>query len=260
MSKAGRQLIKKIMLGCLGVAMFLGIWQLLMTVGIISQRTMSTPEQVLKTFLVKLSSPDPDGATVQEHFWSSLKLAMAGFFSAILVGIPMGLVMGYYRTARRLLNPVFEIIRPIPPIAWIPIVILFLGIGMPAKVFIVFMAAFVPCVINSYTGVKQTNPVYIQAAKTMGAGHWRIFTRVCIPSAVPMVFTGIRISLGSSWSTLVAAEMLASTNGLGYMIQMGRTMIRPDTIVVGMLVIGCTGALMSILLGRVEQHIAPWRD
>ncbi|MCI8852267.1 MAG: ABC transporter permease [Lachnospiraceae bacterium] len=260
MSKAGRQLIKKILLGCLGVAMFLGIWQLLMTVGIISQRTMSTPGQVMETFLVKLSSPDPDGATVQEHFWSSLKLAMAGFFSAILVGIPMGLVMGYYRTARRLLNPVFEIIRPIPPIAWIPIVILFLGIGMPAKVFIVFMAAFVPCVINSYTGVKQTNPVYIQAAKTMGAGHWRIFTRVCIPSAVPMVFTGIRISLGSSWSTLVAAEMLASTNGLGYMIQMGRTMIRPDTIVVGMLVIGCTGALMSILLGRVEQHIAPWRD
>ncbi|MCI8417163.1 MAG: ABC transporter permease [Lachnospiraceae bacterium] len=259
MKKSGKHWGGKILLGCVGLGLFLSLWQLLMATGVISERTMSTPWQVLQTFLEKLSSRDPDGATVQEHFLSSFQLAMAGFFTAMAVGIPMGLVMGYFRTARRFLNPIFEIVRPIPPIAWIPIVILFLGIGMPAKVFIVFVAAFVPCVINSYTGVKLTNPVYIQAAKTMGAGHLRIFTKVCIPSAIPMVFTGIRISLGASWSTLVAAEMLASTNGLGYMIQMGRAIIRPDIIVVGMLVIGCTGALMSFVLGCVERHIAPWR-
>lgn len=259
MENIGRNLGKRILLGCIGVGIFLGVWQLLMSVGMISGRTMSTPKQVLDTFIMKLYSTEPDGATVQEHFWSSLKLAMTGFLTALIVGIPMGLVMGYFKAARGFLNPIFEIVRPIPPIAWIPIVILFLGIGMPAKVFIVFVAAFVPCVINSYTGVKLTNPAYINVAKTMGASHFRIFTRICIPSALPMIFTGVRISLGSSWSTLVAAEMLASTNGLGYMIQMGRTIIRPDIILVGMLVIGCTGAIMSFVLGKIERHIAPWR-
>lgn len=252
-------ILKKVLLGCLGILLFLGLWQLLMTLGLISTRTMSTPAQVLETFLLKLQQAEPDGATVQEHFLSSFRLAMIGFVTAIVVGVPMGLLMGYFKAAHLLLSPMFEVIRPIPPIAWIPIVILFLGIGMPAKVFIVFVAAFVPCVINSYTGVKLTNPVYINVARTMGASHWRIFTKVCIPSALPMVFTGIRVSLGSSWSTLVAAEMLASTNGLGYMIQMGRTIIRPDIILVGMLVIGCTGALMSFGLGLLEKHIASWR-
>lgn len=259
MENTSKNLWKKILFGCIGVGIFLGVWQLLMSIGVISERTMSTPKQVLDTFIMKLQSSDPDGATVQEHFWSSLKLAMTGFFAAVVVGIPMGLIMGYFKAARGFLNPIFEIVRPIPPIAWIPIVILFLGIGMPAKVFIVFVAAFVPCVINSYTGVKLTNPTYINVAKTMGASNFRIFTKICIPSAVPMIFTGIRISLGSSWSTLVAAEMLASTNGLGYMIQMGRTIIRPDIILVGMLVIGCTGAMMSFVLGQIEKHIAPWR-
>ena len=259
MKSGKKKLIRKILLGCVGVGIFLGVWQLLMSMGVISERTMSTPGQVLETFIYKLRSADPDGATLQEHFLSSFKLAMIGFITAMVIGIPMGLVMGYFKASRLLLNPMFEVIRPIPPIAWIPIVILFLGIGMPAKVFIVFVAAFVPCVINSYTGVKLTNPVYINGAKTMGAGHVRIFTKIWIPSAIPMVFTGIRLSLGASWSTLVAAEMLASTNGLGYMIQMGRTIIRPDIIVVGMLVIGCTGALLSFVLGRIERHIAPWR-
>lgn len=259
MENTGRSLGNRILLGCIGVGIFLGVWQLLMSAGVISDRTMSTPKQVLDTFITKLHSAEPDGATVQEHFWSSLKLAMAGFLTAVVVGIPMGLIMGYFKAARNFLKPIFEIVRPIPPIAWIPIVILFLGIGMPAKVFIVFVAAFVPCVINSYTGVKLTNPTYINVAKTMGASHFRIFTRICIPSALPMVFTGVRISLGSSWSTLVAAEMLASTNGLGYMIQMGRTIIRPDIILVGMLVIGCTGAMMSFALGKLEKYIAPWR-
>jgi NitT/TauT family transport system permease protein len=101
--------------------------------------------------------------------------------------------------------------------------------------------------------------VLINCAKTFGASEWQIFTKVCVPSSMNMVFAGIRISLGNSWSTLVAAEMLASIRGLGYMIQMGRTLIRPDIIIVGMLTIGCTGALMGWILGLFEKKIAPWR-
>ncbi len=158
-----------------------------------------------------------------------------------------------------LLNPLFEIIRPIPPIAWIPIVILTMGIGMSAKVFIIFVAAFVPNVINSYLGIRLTDATLINVAKTFGASDWKIFTTVCIPSSMNMVFTGIRLSLNASWTTLVAAEMLASIRGLGYMIQMGRTIIRPDIIIVGMFTIGLTGAMLNGILGLFEKKVAPWR-
>ena len=115
------------------------------------------------------------------------------------------------------------------------------GIGTTAKSYIIFLAAFVPCVINSYTGVKLTNPVLINVAKTCGASKWEIFVKVCVPSSLPLVFTGMRIALGNAWSTLVAAELLASISGLGYMIQQGRSLVRPDIIIVGMMTIGLQG-------------------
>ena len=217
------------------------------------------PIVVVHTFLVKFIESTPDGATLPEHFITSLELALTGFISALALGTPLGLCMGWYRGVDRFARPLFELMRPVPPIAWIPLSILWLGVGVVAKAFIIFVAAFVPCVINSYTGVKMTNPVLINVAKTCGASSWQIFRRVCLPHAIPLVFAGFRVSLGSAWSTLVAAELLAATSGLGYMIQMGRTMIRPDIIIVGMLTIGLTGAVMSAALNAVERHLAPWR-
>ena len=130
---------------------------------------------------------------------------------------------------------------------------------MSAKMFIIFVAAFVPCVINSYLGIRLTDQVRINVAKTFGASDWEIFTTVCIPSSMNMVFTGVRLSLNASWTTLCAAEMLAATRGLGYMIQLGRTLIRPDIIIVGMFTIGFTGALLNKVLGMFEKKVAPWR-
>ena len=248
-----------VILSVVGLVLFFGLWEIAVRTGIISERTMCSPSTALKTLITKFYESRPDGATVQEHFLTSLKLSLTGFVTAVIVGVPLGLFMGYFKTFDRILMPLFEIIRPIPPIAWIPIVILTLGIGMPAKVFIIFIAAFVPCVINSYLGIKLTSVTLINVAKTSGASNWDIFVKVCIPSSLSMVFAGIRISLGSSWSTLVAAEMLASVQGLGYMIQMGRTLIRPDIIIVGMVTIGMTGALMGLLLSLLEKKVAPWR-
>ena len=130
---------------------------------------------------------------------------------------------------------------------------------LSAKMFIIFVAAFVPCVINSYLGIRLTDQVRINVAKTFGASDWEIFTTVCIPSSMNMVFTGVRLSLNASWTTLCAAEMLAATRGLGYMIQLGRTLIRPDIIIVGMFTIGFTGALLNKVLGMFEKKVAPWR-
>ncbi len=158
-----------------------------------------------------------------------------------------------------LVRPIFDAIRPIPPIAWIPIAILWLGIGMPAKAFIIFLAAFVPCVINSYTGIRLTNPVLIRVAEIYGASNFETFRKIGVPSAIPMIFTGMKLSLNAAWTTLVAAELLAASVGLGFMIQQGRRLARPDVIIVGMLTIGLLGALMSWILTRIEARFASSR-
>lgn len=250
---------KYLLLSVIGLVVFFGLWEISVRCGWVSDRTLSPPSEVVKTFFYKLTNVNPDGSTLPQHFLQSLKLALCSFSLAVIIGVPLGWVMGYYKVASFLLNPLFEIIRPIPPIAWIPIVILTMGIGMSAKVFIIFVAAFVPCVINSYLGIRLTNQVLMNVAKTFGASDWKIFTTVCIPSSMNMVFTGIRLSLNASWTTLVAAEMLAATRGLGYMIQLGRTLIRPDIIIVGMFSIGLTGALLNKILGLFEKKVAPWR-
>ena len=243
--------LKLVLLSILGLVLFFGIWECSVRFGLVSERTLCAPSTAVEK--------KPDGATIPVHFLASIKLSLSGFLLAIVIGIPLGLFMGYYKVLDSLFTPLFEIIRPIPPIAWIPIIILTMGIGFNAKVFIIFVSAFVPCVVNSYLGIKLTNQTLINVAKTFGASRWQVFTKVCIPSSMNMVFTGIRISLGNSWSTLVAAEMLASTQGLGYMIQIGRSLSRPEIIIVGMAVIGVTGAIMSGLLSLCEKKVAPWR-
>lgn len=247
-------------LSVLGLALFFLTWHFVIAAGIVPERLLAAPTTIISTFLEKLTDASPDGYTLQENFLVSLKLALVGYLSALAIGTPLGLLMGWYRVFDRLITPIFEIVRPIPPIAWIPISIIWLGVGLTAKAFIIFLSAFVSCVINSYTGVKMANPVLINVARTCGASRWEIFTTVCIPSAIPMVFSGFRIALGNAWSTLVAAELLASTGGLGFMIQMGRTLARPDIIIVGMLTIGCSGAIMTGILGLIEKQMAPWRN
>lgn len=149
--------------------------------------------------------------------------------------------------------------RPVPPIAWIPVVVVFVGIDLKAKATIIFLSVFVPCVINSYTGIKLTKRTLINVAKTFGAGNFETFIKVGVPSAMPMVFTGIRTALGGAWSTLVAAEMLAARAGLGYMLQVGRNVARADIVVAGMVTIGVLGALMSMLLSFAEKHVLKWK-
>lgn len=254
-----REIRKKWLLGTLGIVGFLIIWESVVRFGLVDHRILSTPSDVLKAFFQKLTSTKPDGATLLTHFWMSFRLALSGFIAAVVIGAPLGLLMGYFQAFSCFMTPIFEILRPIPPIAWIPIIILVLGIGMPAKIFIIFISAFVPVVINSYTGVRQCSDVYQNVAQTFGASRMQIFLKVCVPSALPMVFAGVKLSLSASWSTLVAAELLASTEGLGYMIQMGRLYIRPEIIILGMLVIGCTGAAMSAVLNLVERKFVGWR-
>lgn len=250
----------KILLSVVGLVAFIGIWEVAVRVGLVSTDKLVSPSQILATFIDKLDNPIPDGNTILVHLGTSLKLVVAGFVVSCVIGVPLGLLMGFFNTTNRLVAPIFEIVRPIPPLAWIPIVIVLLGIGFESELFIIFVAAFVPCVINSYTGIKATSKTLINVAKTAGASKWQLFFKVGIPSALPMVFTGVKISFGSAWATLVAAEMIASSEGLGFMIQQGRSFRRPDIVLLGMLVIGLVGAVLTGLLSIVEKKAIPWRN
>ena len=253
--KRAKEKIQLFLISAASVIVFLGIWEAAVRLSWVNSQFVCSPSEAFMAFVDKLTQPNPDGAVLGVHIWESLKLALIGYVAAAVIGVPLGLLLGYYHTFDKLVNPIFEIIRPIPPIAWIPLSVIWLGIGTTAKCFIIFLAAFVPCVINSYTGVKLTNSVLIDVAKTCGASRWKIFITVCTPFA----FTGIRVALGNAWSTLVAAEMLSATAGLGYMIQQGRALGRSDIIIVGMLTIGVIGAVLTAVLNKLENRVIRWR-
>ena len=250
---------KYMLLSVLGILLFLGIWQIASMTGIADSTRLPAPTTIFQTLIYKAANNAPDGNTLFVNILASLRVALSGFGVAVVIGVPLGLFMGWWEYADRFMRPIFELVRPVPPIAWIPLVVVWMGIGLQAKSMIIFFTAFVPCVINSYTGIKLTSRTLINVSKTFGAPNFEIFYKVGIPSALPMVFAGIRVALGNSWSTLVAAEMLAASAGLGYMIQIGRTVARPDIVIAGMVTIGATGALLSGLLSAVEGRLLRWQ-
>ena len=250
---------RNITLSFAGILLFLLMGEGLALSGIVDSRILCDVLEVLRLFVTKLSDPNPDGAVLTVHIWSSLQVALLGFLLAVVIGVPLGWLMGWYRGADSFLRPIFEIIRPIPPVSWIPLTIVWLGIGLPAKSFIVFFAAFVPCLINAYTGIRQTKEVLKNVGKTFGASYFTVFVKVGIPSSLVMTFAGIKVAIGNAWATLVAAEMLAASSGLGYMILMGRSYARVDLIILGIVVIGVLGVIISAIINRLERIFLGWR-
>lgn len=257
--KQKKENVKYILLSAAGILSVLIIWQLAVVLGLVNERLLPAPTKIFETLIFKIGNKAPDGNVLGVNIIASLQVALSGFLTAIVIGVPLGLLMGWWTYADRFIRPIFELIRPIPPIAWIPLVVVWMGVGLKAKALIIFFTAFVPCVINSYTGIKLTSQTLIDVSRTFGAPNYEIFWKVGIPSSLPMVFAGIRVALGNSWSTLVAAEMLAASAGLGYMIQIGRTVARPDIVIVGMVVIGAIGAFLSMLLSRAEKYFLRWK-
>lgn len=230
------------------------IWYLVTDIlKLVSPLMLPSPVKVFHTFVYKLTGgTNPDGASLISNIWSSLKIALGGYAVGVLIGVPLGIGMAWNRRFEMFAKPLFDIIRPIPALAWIPLMILWLGIGYASKVGIIFFAAFLSATINSYAGIKRTRQVHLWVARTFGASRRQMLFKVAIPTALPMIFTGLRLALGSSWVALVAAELLAATSGLGYMIQMARMLGRPDVIIVGMITIGAVGLLMSFILEKVQ--------
>ena len=199
-------------------------------------------------------------ARLHEHVLHSVKLVLLGFAAATIVGVPLGLAMGWSRSFEAFVNPAFLLIRPIPPLAWIPLAIVWLGLGDAAKVLIIWFAAFVPAVINSYSGVRAIEPYLVEVARMLGAPRRMLVREVLIPGAMPMIFTGLRLSLQACWTTLVAGELIGAIAGLGHVLYQASLDIFPAMIVVGMAAVAVTGAVMTVLLGLLEQRAMPWRQ
>ena len=199
------------------------------------------------------------GGTLVFQCWYSLRLVLLGFAVAVATGVPLGLWMGWSRRAEALINPAFLLIRPIPPLAWIPLAIVWFGLGDVAKIFVIWFAAFVPALINAYTGVRTVDPTLVAAARVMGASDRRLLLDVVLPSALPMIFTGLRLSLQASWTTLVAAELVGAIFGLGRVLVIAYQDIYPAMIAVAMVCVGVLGALTTQALALVERRVLPWR-
>lgn len=245
---------KYLLISVLTMAIFLCIWELCSDgLRLLPAYSLPSPIAAVRAFITKFYDRSPDRGYIWQHALASLKVVVVGGGLGVLVGIPLGVLMGWYKKFDQCFKTVFDVIRPIPPIAWIPIMVVLLGIGIRAKAAVIFLASVVPCVINTYSGIKQVNPVHLWVAQISGASDLQMLRTIGIPSALPMIFTGVRVALNAAWMALVAAELLASTQGLGYMIQISRTFGRPDIIIAGMFAIGILSMLFNLGIGLLEK-------
>ena len=233
------------------------LWQLLSSFNIIPHHKIPSPFEVALSIKVLAINGLPPGYMLLTHILSSLHRVLWGFSIAIFLAVPLGIIMGWSKILRELLTPLVEIIRPIPPLAWIPIAIFWFGIGIKSAAFIIFLGAFFPILLSTVSGVLSVDTVLIEASLTLGARRKDIYRKILIPGATPSVYTGLRIGMGIAWMTLIAAEFtgVKSGYGLGYMIMVARDIQRPDHIVAGMVTIGIIGYSLDACLKALERKI-----
>lgn len=236
------------------------LWQLLSWLGILPPYKIPSPIGVLKGLKTLLLDGLPPGYLLHRHALESLLRVFYGFCIASVVAIPLGILIGWSRVIRDILTPFIEILRPIPPLAWIPIAILWFGIGIKSAAFIIFLGAFFPILLNTISGVLMMDIRLIEASKVLGARERDILVKVLTPGALPSIWTGLRVGLGIGWMTLVAAEFtgIKSGYGLGYLIMIARDIQRPDQIVGGMIIIGFIGYFLDSILRRAESRLLEW--
>jgi len=236
-------------------------WQTASLFQIVPTYKFPSPLQIIYGLKDLIIIGMPPGHYLQHHILYSLYRVFWGYITAIILAIPLGILLGWSNRLRLLLQPILELIRPIPPLAWIPIAILWFGIGIKSAAFIIFLGAFFPILLNTISGVLSIEHILIEAARTLHASTKDIFFKILIPGSIPSILTGMRIGVGIGWMTLVAAEFTGVKQGygLGYMIMTARDIHRPDEILAGMFLIGLIGFLIDIGLRLVERKLVQWK-
>ena len=230
------------------------LWEAASRIGLININLFPAPSSVLIA-IVHLAQLGVLWVDIQA---SVIRVTM-GFLIASAISMTIAVVLARSDRLAAYFMPIVDLLRPISVIAWIPLAILWFGLGDKPAWFIIFLGAFFPIFTNTYVGMRSVETIHLQAAECLGAGRWLFIKEVLIPSALPFILTGMRIGLGVGWMCVIAAEMIASQSGLGYMIQLARVLIETERVIGGMVVIGVIGFIMNYLMLRLEHRLTPWR-
>ncbi len=244
-------------ISALTLASLLLAWWLVTAAGWIEPLFLPSPADILAKAWTLLTQGYMD-ASLWQHLGASLARIGLALLAATLTAIPIGLAIGHNRVARGILDPLIEFYRPIPPLAYLPLIVIWCGIGELSKVLLIYLAIFAPIAIATATGVRTVDPAKLRAAQSLGATKVQLIRHVILPSALPDILTGIRIGLGVGWSTLVAAELIAATSGLGFMVQSAAQFLVTDVVVLGILLIALIAFALEMGLRAVQRKLVPW--
>lgn len=270
MQKSILKQIVGVLYGALVPIVLLALWQGLSVNGIIDPKILPSPVSVLVKWVEYLSPSAPFDPEKSSYLaWlvsgeligdasSSLYRVASGFMIGMGLALPLGLMMGANDAIYRLFNPLIQVLRPIPPIAFIPLSILWFGLGNPPAIFLIAIGAFFPVLMNTIAGVRQVDGIYIRAARSLGAGQWTMFRRVMLPAAMPYILAGMRIGIGTAFIVVIVSEMIAVNNGLGYRILEAREFFWSDKIIAGMITIGLLGLAIDTGMSRLNSRLLKW--
>jgi NitT/TauT family transport system permease protein len=241
-------------LGAAGLGLFLGLWSLLTVTGLVPRQFLPSPYEVASRFLELMYAPF-GGATLLQHLASSFRRYAYGVLLAAVIGVPLGLLMGRFRLLDDIVTPIFDGLRFIAPIAWVPFAALWFGTGIGGPIMIIFAGAFPPCLINAYRGARFVEPRLIEAAQMLGTGSVRTITEVLLPAAIPSIVSGLRVAAGLGWQSLVGAELIVAAAGVGFMMVQAQGSVQTATVMTGMIAIGLVGMLIDVLLRQGEALV-----
>jgi taurine transport system permease protein len=236
----------------------LGLWWVATHAGWIKPLFLPKPESIWVAFWQAVAG-DLDNHTLAVHFAWSMFRVFSAFALAVAIGIPVGISMGVSRYARGLFDPPIEFYRPLPPLAYLPLMIIWFGIGELAKVMLLFLAIFAPVALAARAGVRSVSQEQIQAALSMGATRTQVVQHVIVPGAMPEILVGLRIGMGVGWTTLVAAEMVAADAGLGKMVYNAANFLRTDVVILGIVAIGFVAYVFELVMRWLERRLVPWK-
>ncbi|WP_428561390.1 MAG: ABC transporter permease [Solidesulfovibrio sp. DCME] len=239
----------------------LAVWQAVCLLGLTSPAMLASPGAVATALGELWATGMPPGKVLPLHAWHSLLRVLTGTGLAVACGLPLGLACGASAKARDMVMPLIDFVRPIPPLAWIPLAILWFGLGLASSAFLIFLGAFFPVMLSTCAGVRAVDPLYVDAVRLLGGGRAAVWGKVLLPGALPSVVTGVRVGLGIGWMTLVAAECTGVRGGygLGYMIMSARDLQRTDMVMAGMAAIGLIGLCMECGMKRLAATLLHWQ-
>ena len=248
---------KEIYISMLAIAFAVFLWFLTTYLGWIKPLFLPSPQELIET-VIELVAVGYRQISLQMHFLVSLARALFAFTMAGIIGIPIGLLMGFFPVINAILDPFVQFFRPLPKLALIPLVILWFGIGETSKFVLIFMATLLTVIVSVAAAVKNVSENRIRVARALGVNQYQLFRYVILPSVLPDLFTGMRVGVGIGWTTLIAAEMIAAHSGIGWMVLNASSYLRTDIVLLGIVILGTTGYLLDILIVMIQKRAVPW--